>query len=79
MSFAPGYALAHSLMKIWCSMSGAMMYLTSPPRAVTLALTSSVRATGEKMARDPDVSLTVGLRQSWCAPIVIFRLYSPTG
>lgn len=59
ITWALGNALCQSPRKMWCSMSGAVMYLTGPPRVVRVLVTSGVRATGEKTARAPEVSLTV--------------------
>lgn len=58
ISLASGKAVAQSERKMWCSISGAMRYLTGPPRVVSLAWTSGVRATGENTAREPEVSFT---------------------
>lgn len=62
MTSASGCARAHGVMKMWCSKSGAMMYLTVPwgearESSEVFDETSSVSATGEKIAMLPVLSL----------------------
>ena len=57
MMCALGKAADQDERKMWCSRSGAAMYRTVP-MDVSLDCTVGVRATGEKMAREPLRSFT---------------------
>src|ERR1700712_5467847 len=57
MTFANGNAALHSERYMWCSIFGAMRYLTLFPIERSLADTGGESEMGEKTARAPDDSL----------------------